>query len=86
MIILEKRFTHHHSPLALLGILALVLGLMVETQLDQITHKVPYSVNNTDFTFQELYCNIYLYNSSSFIFTTSTIVTITFAAECPVSI
>ena len=30
-----------HLPLALLEILALVLGLMAETQLDQTMHKVP---------------------------------------------
>ena len=30
-----------YSPLILLEISALVLGLMAETQLDQIMHKVP---------------------------------------------
>ena len=44
----------HYSPLVLLEILALALGPMVETQLDQIMHKVPlynqqtlYTVNST---------------------------------------
>ena len=39
-----KRYCKHfyYSPLALLEILALVLGPMAETQLDQTMHKVPF--------------------------------------------
>ena len=38
---LAEMLLSFHSPLALLEILALVLGLMAETQLDQTMHKVP---------------------------------------------
>ena len=40
----NKRYCKYfyYSPLALREILALVLGPMVETQLDQTMHKVPF--------------------------------------------